>query len=811
MPLLSHLAIDIRYAVRSLRQSPGFALVAISVLAIGIGANTAIFSVVNSVLLRPLPFPDPAGLTIVWETSTQQGVKREGPSGPNFYDWREQSRLYQDLAAVELGTGTVTGLREPRQIPAMRVTTNLFSLLNAPPALDRLFLAEDGHGGRKPLVIISDAFWRRALGADPNIVGKTLTMDLIPYKVVGVLGRDFWLPFPSDLFVPWPDDELRYHRDRLAHDLGVFGRLKPGVSPEQASAELNGIQSRMRATHPELEGWRVTVLPLQSVTVEYIRLALIVLFGAVACVLLIACTNVANLLLARAVGRRREIGMRAALGASRGRLLQQFLTESLVMSTAAGAVGTLLAYWGVWLLSAIVPATIPIPDAAAEVTLRGFEIDQRVLIFTMGVSLLTGVLFGLAPALHAIKADLIECLKQDSRGSTEGGRHVRELLLAGEVALAMVLLVAAGLMLKSFARLQHADLGIRADHLLTMEMELPTDTRYRRAAEQGAFFAQVLERTQALPGVRDAALTSVLPLHAQDQRARFLIENGPLLPVNERLQADLRGVSHTFFQTMGIPLKGGRLLERRDSADSAQLTVVADESFARRYFPGQRAIGRYLLFGGMKAEIVGIVGDVKHTGADREARPTLYVSFLKSPEQRMNLVLRTIADPGTLIESAKHAIWSIDPDQPIYRIESMEHVVAEATSSSRLTLSLLGIFAAAALGLAAFGIFGVVAYTVNLRVREIGIRMALGARGADVQRLIIRQMMTTIGSGILAGLAAALLLTRLMSAMLYEVSPHDPLITASVATLLAIVSMAACWLPAFRVSRIDPMMALRDQ
>lgn len=801
---------DARYAVRTLRQNPGFSLVAIGVLALGIGANTAIFSVVNSVLLRPLAFPDPGRLTIVWETSSQQGVKREGPSGPDFYDWREQSRLYQDLAAVELGTGTLTGLGEPRQVPAMRVTANLFSVLGARPALGRLFTPQDGQGSRKPLLILSDGFWRNTLGADPAVIGKNVMMDLISYQVIGVLPPGFGLPFQSDLFVPWPDDELRYRRNRLDHDLGVFGRLRSGATPAQAQAELNAIQTRLTASHPELEGWQVTVLPLQSVTVEYIRATLLVLFASVAFVLLIACTNVANLLLARAVGRRREIAMRAALGASRFRLVRQFLTESVVLSAAAGVVGTLLAYWGVALLSAIVPATVPIPDAAAEVTLRGFDIDGGVLAFSLAISLLTGILFGLAPALHALKTDLIENLKQTTRTGAESSRGLRDALLAAEIALALILSLGAGLMLKSFSRLQNANLGIRPDHLLTLELELPTDVRYRRGTEQSSFYSQVLERAQVLPGVRSAALSSILPLHAQDERVRFLIENGPVLPANERFQADFRRVSPAYFQTMGIALKKGRLFDGHDSA-AAPLALIADEAFVRRYSLEKQPLGRRIVLGSAKAEIVGVVSDVKHTGPDQEARPTLYIPYLQSPTERMNLVLSATGEPGALIESAKHAIWSIDPDLPVYRVETMRHIVDESTSPARLTLTLLGIFAAAALGLAAFGIFGVVAYTINLRLREFGIRMALGAQPADVQRLVVRQTLRVIATGIVIGLLGSFALTRLMSVVLYQVSAHDPATTLSSAALLLVVAIAAAWFPAFRVARIDPMQVLREQ
>ena len=809
---LEGFAKDLRHAVRALRKSPGFTTTALLMLALGIGASTALFSVVNSVLLRPLPFPSADRLTVVWETNAQQGVKREGPSGPDFYDWREQSHSFQDLAAIELGTGTVTGLGEPQQVPAMRVTTNLFSLLNVRPVLGRLLAPEDGRGSRQALVIITRDFWQRALGGEPDIVGKTIRIDQIPYQVIGVLDRNFWLPFQSDLFVPWPDDELRFQRGRLAHDLGVIGRLKPEVTAAQAEAELNSIHAHLRQAHPELEGWAVTVVPLQSVITEYIRPALVMLFCAVTSVLLIACANVANLLLVRALGRGREVAMRAALGATRGRLIQQFLTESLVLSLAAGGLGTLLAFWGVTLLSAVVPATVPIPDASAEVALHSFEIDGHVLAFSLVVSLLTSILFGLAPAIHALKTDAIQGLKKGSRATTHGGRRMREALLITEIALALVLVSGAGLMLKSFSRLQHADLGFRAGGLLTLEMELPTDSRYKTGREQSAFFARVLEQVGSLPDVTSVAVTSVLPLHSQDQRARFLIENGPVLPPGESFQADLRRVSPEYFQTMGIEFKRGRLLDRHDSAEvSAPWVGLVDEAFVRRFFAGGNPIGRRLLVGQARLEIVGVVGDVKHAGADRESSPTLYISFLQSPAERMNLVLRTAVAPASLVASVKRAIWSIDRDQPIYRIESMEDVVAEATSAPRLTLSLLGLFAVVALGLAAIGLYGVMAYGVSQRTNELGIRLALGASFADVVALVLREGMRVVVVGLAVGLAAIVALGRLIQAMLYHTSPHDPIALGATAALLAVVALVSCFIPARRATKVDPMVALRAE
>ncbi|MEO6994858.1 MAG: ABC transporter permease [Lacunisphaera sp.] len=803
---------DLRYAFRQLAKSPGFTAVAVLTLALGIGATTALFSVINSVLLRSLAFPNADRLTLVWETNVQQGVKRTGPSGPNFYDLREQSRLYQDMAAFEIGTGTVTGRGDPQQIPAMRVTANFFSVLNITPALGRTFVPEDGRGGRQARVVVSHSFWQNALGSDPHIVGKTVMIDLIPYQVMGVLRRDFWLPFQSDLFVPWPDRELRTERGRLAHDLGVFGRLNPGVTAAQAEGELNIIYAQLRAAHSELTGWIATVEPLQTVLGESIRPALIVLFCGVACVLLIACANVANLLLARAIDRSREVAVRAALGASPWRVLRQFLAESLVLSLAAGALGTLFAAWGVALLSAIVPATIPVPDAGAEVALRAFSIDGRVLAFSLVVSLLTGLLFGIAPAIHALKTNLIEGLKHGSRATVGGGRRLREILLAANVALALVLLAGAGLMLKSFSQLRHADLGFQPDHLLTLEMELPTDTSYKRPQQQSAFFAAVIERVQSLPGVKSAAVTSTLPLHNQNQQGQFLIENDPALPANELLQSDLRQVSPAYFKTMAIPLKVGRLLDRQDNAEiNAPRVGVIDEAFARHFFPNGNPLGRRLLFGKTKFEIVGIVGDVKQVGGDREVRPTFYATFMQSPAARMNLVVRSTVDPAALVASVKQAIGSIDPDQPVYRVASMSDVVAESTATPRLTFSLLSAFAVVAVGLAAVGIYGVMTYSISQRTREIGIRMALGATSAAVLAQVLRQGMKIVALGLVAGFALVFALGRLVNAMLYRTSAHDPSTLFTVTMILAGVALLACWLPARRATKVDPMVALRAE
>jgi putative ABC transport system permease protein len=503
--------------------------------------------------------------------------------------------------------------------------------------------------------------------------------------------------------------------------------------------------------------------------------------------------------------------VRAALGATRWRLVGQCLVESVVLGLAAGVIGVLLATWGVSLLSMIVPHRVPVPDAAAEVTLRAFDIDGRVLAFSVVVSLLTSILFGLAPAVQAFKTDLIDSLKI-SRTAPGGGRRLREILLGAEEAFAFVLLAGAGLTLQSFRQLQHADLGFRADHLLTLEMELPTDSNYRTPREQTAFFARVLERAATLPGVTSVAVTSVLPLHNQDQRASFLIENSPALPANELLQTDARRVSAGYFRTMGIPLERGRLLDDRDRAHThAPLAGVVDAAFAQRFFGEENPLGRHLLLGKTRVEIIGIVGSVKHAGADRDVRPTLYVSFLQRPAERMNLVLRTDGEPDRVAASVKNAIWSIDRDQPIYRLESMEAIVADATRTPRLTLSLLSVFAMIALGLAAIGIYGVMAYSVAQRTHEIGIRLALGARPANVLTQVLREGIAVVALGLAIGFAAILALGQLAQSLLYNTSPRDPFVLTAIPALLFVVALLACWFPARRATRVDPAMALRAE
>jgi putative ABC transport system permease protein len=801
---------DIRYAFRTLAKSPGFSLVAVGVLALGIGANTAIFSVVNSVLLRPLPYRNPDRLVVLWESNARQGWNRVGVSGATYTDWKEQSSVFEDMSLHEPGSGTLTGLGEPEQIPGMRVTTNFFSLLGAKAQLGRLFTAEEARGGRHNICVVTDGFWRRRLGSDPNAIGKTYRVDGLLYSVVGVLSPDFQLPIPSEAFVPWPADELRGTR-RDARQFGVFARLKPGVTLAQARAEMSNVAGNVAARNANMRDWGVTIAPLKDTLVESIRPALVVLVGAVAFVLLIACTNIANLLLARGAGRMKEVAIRTAAGASRGRLIQQFLAESVVLGVAGGALGLVAASWGVRVLAAVVPAHLRVEGSSTPIAIPEAAIDGWVLLFTAAVAIGTGLLFGIAPALAATKVSPGEALKEGGRSASAGGhRRLRSALVIAEVALALVLLTGAGLMIRSFHRLQQANPGFRPDHVLSVEMELPTDTRYRKDEERPRVFQRFLEAVQALPGVRSAALTHIVPLTEYEDRTSFEIQGRTAATAGQRMEADYRAISPDYFRTLGIPLVSGRAFNDLDTRDKP-CVVVVDQALARPYFPNDNPVGHKLVFAGWRTtcDIVGVAGEVKHGGLNKQARPTLYFPYLIGSEIRMSLVVRTAADPKTFANAVKRAVWSVDPDQPVYNVKTMDELVTESAAAPRFTLVLLGAFAALALALAAIGIYGVMSYTVSQRRHEMGIRIALGASTSDVLRLVVGGALRMTLAGLAFGLVGALALTRALGSLLYGVSATDPATFLAVAAVLACVALAAAYLPARRATRTSPIVALR--
>jgi putative ABC transport system permease protein len=802
---------DLRYSLRVLRKMPGFTVVALLVLALGIGANTAIFSVVNSVVLRPLPYPGADRLVLIWETDVKDGIQREGPSGPNFLDWKEQSQSFEDMELFEVGTGTVTGEGQPEQVVGLRVTTNFLSMLGGRAILGRSFTAAEGAGdARYPVAVLSNGYWKRRFGSDPHVIGRVFTMNSEPYTVIGVLGPNFYHPLPTDLYVPWPTAQLRA-KSRVDHDFGVIGRLKPGVTIAAAQSELSTVARRINAQTPRLAGWDVAVVGMKQALFEYIRPALLLLLGAVGLLLLLACVNVASLMLARVTGRRREMGIRAALGAGRDRLIVQVLGESLLLSLVGGALGVLVAVWGVDLLSAVLPNTLPMAEAGAEIVRPAIGVDGRALAFALLISTGAALVFGLIPALHAAGADVNDALRTGGRTSSAspGRSRVWSLLVGGEIALASMLLIGAGLAMKSFVNLQHVNPGIRPDHVMTFRMRLPTDNLYKNDREQAAFYRQVIDKVEEIPGIQSAGLSDVLPLGEQNDREYFTIEKRPL-PGGEELVADFRRISPRYLNTMGIVLLRGRVLSDRDVRDAPPVILI-DETLARQYFPDEDPLGRRMRLWGQYREIVGIIGQVHHYGLEKQPAPTIYAPFEQMTDKAMALAVRTTMDPQALVNAVKQAIWSVDRGQPVFQIRSMNDYVSLAETAPRISMTLLLVFAGISVLLAALGIHGVVSYGVAERTREFGIRMSLGSTPAQLKALVIRNGIKIAVAGLLAGMVGAVVLASTLRALLFGVAPMDPSVMAAVAALLLAVAFVANYVPAWRATRIDPMRALHQE
>jgi putative ABC transport system permease protein len=806
---MHEIARDVRYGIRMMWSSPGFTAVALLALALGIGTNTAIFSVVNAILLRPLPYRHADRLVVVWETNESLGVKRTGPSGPNYLDWRDESGSFEELALVEPGSGTLTGLGEPEQVPGMRVTWNFLPMLETGMALGRSFRREEGHDSGDNVAVLSYGFWQRRFGGDPKILGQKATVDGLIYTVIGVASGRAWFPVPADVFVPFSDKDLQ-RMDRSRNDFGVIGRLKPGVSVEQAKSEVDAIQKRINERYPGLLGKAVTVVPLADVVVEGIRTPLLILVGAVGFVLLIASTNVANLLMARAASRQKEVAVRTALGAGKKRLLRQFLTESVVLSVTGGGLGLLLSLWGVALLTRILPSAVPIPNTSAEALVAQIQVDGVVLGFTLVVSVVTGLIFGVVPSFYAATMSLSETLKQSGRSSSPGRGHrrFRDALVAAEVAIAVVLLTGAGLMMYSFYRLQRAELGFQAQNVLTMQMELPTDTKYRKGTERSAFLRAVLGEIRTVPGVRSAGLTETLPLDPRVATRRFRIESEAPLANDQQHVADYSGVSAGYFRTLGVGLIRGRAFTDADSADAPRVAIVSD-SLVRRHFAEGQPVGRRLVIGKTPWEIIGVVRDVKHAGLDKSPKATIYVPYEQAPGNLMTLVVRTEGEPRRLTKALKEAVWRVDKDQPLFRIRSMDEVVAQASVPARLTLIVLSVFAVLALVMAAIGVYGVMSFSVSQRRQEIGIRLALGGRPLEIFGVVMRHGLLLATLGVASGTLVALVLTRALATVLYEVSATDPVILASVGVVLLMTAMVASYLPARRATRVEPIVTLR--
>ncbi|MBZ5500470.1 MAG: ABC transporter permease [Acidobacteriia bacterium] len=803
---------DFRCGLRQVRRSPGFAAVAVLTLALGIGVNTAIFNVARATLLQPLPIRHASRLAVIWVNNLEHGWSRIGPTGQDYLDWKEQSESFDDMFLFEHGTGTVTGSGEPEQVAGLRVTTNFGDFFGIKPLLGRTFRLDEA-GSRRNFIILGYGYWQRRFGSAPSVIGRGMTLNGEPYTIIGVLPAEFAALFPADVVVPFDTDWVK----RVDTDLGVFGRLKAGTTLKQATGEMSVISERIAVARPSRKGFGVVLVPLEDVRVEYLRPALLVLLGAVGFVLLISCANVANLMLARSIVRRREMAIRMALGAGHLRLIRQFLVESTLLSLSGGAAGSLLALWSTDLLKIFVPSRIPVPNAADAVMLPTIHMNGAAFAFTAIISLLTGIILGLIPAFQSLRCNVDESLKEGGRGLLAGprGHRIRSTLVIVESALAFVLVIGAGLMIKSFWRLLEANPGFHPDHLLTLRIKLPADakdSKYREPRQQAATFQRFLAGVEAVPGIQSAAFVKIIPLSQDDMdMGYFVVKEDPPLPPGEHLAADFRSITPNYFATMGIPLLEGRTFTDQDNLDRTRVVVI-DKTLAHWFFPNQDPIGKHLQIPDATRtarEIVGVVGGVRDTGFDQQPRPTIYFPSLQSPEQTMSLVVRTTLPPSAILPAIKNAIWSVDKNQPVFGVRSMDEIISEIVSAQRLAFLLLGVFAFLALALAAIGIYGVNSYLVSERTHEIGVRIALGAQPSDVSRLVLGHGARLAGIGVIVGVVAAFALTRLLSSLLFGVSATDPLTFVGVAILLTLVAVAACYIPARRAMRVDPLVALR--
>jgi putative ABC transport system permease protein len=806
--MLGDLKQDLRYGVRTLWKNKSFTAIAVVALALGIGANSAIFSVVNTVLLRPLPYREPERLVMVWEDNSKIGYPRDTPAAANYIDWRDQSTVFEGMAATADRSFNLTGAGEPERFDGKRVSANFFSLLGVEPQLGRAFLPEEDAPGANRVVVLSHGLWQRRFGSDPSLVGKTVTLNGEGYTVVGVMPQGFqFMSQDVSMWVPMAFTQQQA-ASRGNHYLEVFARLKPGVSVERAQAEMSTIAARLQQQYPDQNtDLGATVVPLHEEVVGNIKPALLVLLGAVGFVLLVACANVANLLLARAAVRQKEIALRTALGASRLRLVRQFLTESVLLAALGGLVGLLLSVWGVTLLKSFIPPTIS--------QVKAISVDARVLGFTVLVTLLSGLVFGLVPALQASRFNLNETLKEGGRdaAASRGGNRVRGLLVVAEVAVSLVLLVGAGLLINSFMRLRSVDPGFRTDNLLTMSVVLPPQ-KYPDQARRTAFYTEMIRRVEALPGVRSAGVTNWIPLVSQGDSIGVTIEGQPA-PTGKPHIIVTRVVSPHYFDAMGIRLLEGRVFDGgRDRVDSPCVVVVG-ESVARKYWPGESALGKRLSPGTPESDadwcqVVGVVKDVRQMDLAAEPKPQMYFTYEQADIfAPRHLVVSTEGNPLALAGAVRKTVWDVDRDQPVSNVNTMEGVLSESIARQRFSTLLLGVFAGVALVLAAVGIYGVMSYTMAQRTREIGIRMALGAQKWDVLKLAVGQGLKLVAVGVGLGLAGALALTRVMSSLLFGVSATDPATLATISLVLVAVALLASYIPARRASRVDPLIALR--
>ena len=802
---------DLKYGARMLAKSPGFTAVAVIALGLGVGANTAIFSVVNQVLLRQLPFQDPSRLVMVWEKNRPRNRDRNVISPANFLDWRDQNAVFDDMAAFLDFRFNLTGTAEPEELPGEIAMVNLFSVLGATAEFGRTFEPGDGAEGNN-VVILSHGLWQRRFGGDRDVVGKSIALDGKNYTVIGVMPPDFRLYVkqgsligkPVELWVPNEfNAQARVRRGRAWMSVA---RLKPDVTVPQAQVEMDSIAARFEEQYPEFnKGWGVTVVPLREQLVGDVKPALMVLLAAVGFVLLIACANVANLLLARAASRQKEIAIRTALGAGRSRVIRQLLTESVLLSTIGGGAGLLLAMWGTDVLVALTPKDL--------LGIESVSLDRRVLFFTILVSLATGLLFGIAPAIAASRTNLNEVLKEGGRDSSGAGRsqRVRSALVVVEVALALLLLIGSGLMIRSLWRLQAVDPGFDSSKMLTARLLLP-GSKYAQDRQRTDFFKQLVERLQALPGVQAATAIDALPLAGGGSATGFTIAGQPTPAPGEKPACDVRVVHPNYFEAMGIQLLQGRTFTEREATEVSRVVVV-NRALVDRYFPGEDPIGKRIAVemsdDPMPSSIVGVVGDVKYQGLDLDVRPMAYWPHPELARSFMTLVVRANNDPAALATALRHEVLAMDNDQPIADVRTMDELLSTSIARTRFSALLLAVFAGVAMVLAAVGIYGVMSYSVEQRTREIGIRMALGADRGDVVAMVVRQGMTLSLIGVAVGLGAAWVLTRFLATLLFQVTATDPASFASIPLALVAVALVASLIPARRATKVDPIVALR--
>jgi putative ABC transport system permease protein len=805
---------DIRYGIRMLLKSPGLSIVATVALALGIGANTAIFSVVNGVLLRPLPFPNPDALMAVFETDQQRGQVRGSYSYPNFFDLREQNNVFEKLAAYHSSDYILTGSGDATRLQGAVVTWDIFPLLGVAPEFGRSFVSEEdkpGETGR--VVVLSHGLFEKRFNSDPGVINQSITLDGYKYTVIGVMPRAFQFPVqnePVELWTTIAGDATGASpmtAQRGAHFLNLVARLKPGVTQDQAQADVNTIATRLQQQYPDTNSRKgILVETVLHALVGDVRFPLLMLLGAVACVLLIACANVANLLLARATSRYKEMAIRSALGASRVRVIRQMLTESVLLAVVGGGIGLVLAVWWSDLLVALGKEDIP---RALQV-----GVDWRVLSFTAGLSILTGLVFGVVPAFHSSKTELTDSLKE-GRGAGGGSRRnrMRSTLVVVELAVAVVLLVGAGLLIQSLWRLQRVNSGLNTENVLTLSVTLP-DVKYD-GEKQSQFFQQLRSKLEALPGVQSASGVLPLPLSGDLFSLSFQIDGRPV-PKKDEPSADFFGADAGYFKTMGIPVLKGRDFNQFDQHRSTPVIIV-NETFAKTHFPGEDAIGKRIqpgisTFDNEKApmrEIVGVVGDVRNRGLNTPARPAFYEPITQVPFPQMSVVVKTTGDPRSLIPTITREVTQFDKDLPVFSVKTMDEYLASSVAAPRFNTTLLSIFAGVALVLTIIGLYGVMSYSVAQRTNEIGIRLALGAQTGNVVSLVVAQGLRLVLLGLAIGLAGAFAASRIVKSLLFGVTTKDPLTFALAAGLLGAVGLLACYLPARRATKVDPIEALR--